>query len=175
MLFIAMLFEPASQSMYSDGWNKKSTLTIDHAVEIPGMVLQPGTYIFKLEESSSKRNLVHVLTADGTSIVAKLIAVPDFRAREGFGDEVFTYHKSGADRPRVMQSWYYPGDLNGLEFVYSRDRAKQIAKSADCNVIASKNKDVSESAIVAVTPTGIEVVIDDAPKVEIVRQKPRPK
>ena len=173
MLYIAILLEPSPQNIYADGWNKKSTLTATQPIEIPGMILEPGTYVIQLEEGSSRRNIVQVLTEDRSRILTRLVAMPDYRARET--DEAFTYHKIPGEERRVLQSWYYPGDLNGLEFVYPKDRARQIAKATETHVVASNGKEVKESAIVAITPTGVEVVIDEAPKSDAARQKPGPK
>src|SRR5438034_6439874 len=41
VLFIAMAVSSAGQESYSSGWNKKSTLTSEKAVEFPGIVLEP--------------------------------------------------------------------------------------------------------------------------------------
>jgi len=174
MLLIATLFDSAPQNIYSDGWNKKSTLTTTEPVEIPGMVLEPGTYIIKLEEGSSRRNIIQVLSEDGSKLLTRLTAMPDYRTHEN--DSPFTFHKMPGNGPQALQSWYYPGDLNGLEFVYPKDRARQIAKATECHVMASNGKEARDSAILAVTPTGVEVVIDDGPKkeTEVARQKPKP-
>lgn len=174
ILFVALTFSSHLQNSYSDGWTKKSTLRITERVEIPGMVLEPGTYIVNLESGTSRRSIVQIQTADGSRVVARLTAVPDYRARENMFEDVFTYHQVKASGPKVMQSWYYPGDLNGLEFVYPKERARQLAKATDTHVVASNGKDVKESAIVAVTPTGVEVVLDEAPQTDVARQKPKP-
>ena len=46
----------------ADEWNQKTVFTFSGPVEIPGQVLQPGTYVFKLADSASDRNIVEVLT-----------------------------------------------------------------------------------------------------------------
>jgi hypothetical protein len=169
MLFVALNLNSSQQHVYSDGWNKKSTLVTTERVEFPGIILEPGNYTIKLEEASSRRNIVQVLAGDG-KLLARLIAVPDYRTHEG--DAVFTYHQIRASGPKVIRSWYYPGDLNGLEFVYPIERAKEIARATETHVMASNAKDAKNSAIIAVTPTGVEVVIEEAPGAQVAR-KPR--
>jgi hypothetical protein len=41
----------------ADEWNKKTIVTFDQDVEIPGWVLPAGTYVFKLLNSGSSRLL----------------------------------------------------------------------------------------------------------------------
>jgi hypothetical protein len=68
-----------------------------------------------------------------------------------------------------VQSWYFFGDLIGLEFVYPASRAKEIAKETDTHVMASNiGKD---GVILAVTPKGKEIVIDE-PLTQTARRKP---
>jgi len=44
----------------ADDWDKKTTVTFDQDVEIPGQVLPAGTYVFKLFPSNSDHFLVQV-------------------------------------------------------------------------------------------------------------------
>jgi len=58
-----------------------------------------------------------------------------------------------------------------LQFVYPKPRAREIAKAADEHVMAS-NSIRNDDVIVAVTPNGKEVVIDDPRPTQTARQKP---
>jgi hypothetical protein len=125
-------------------------------VEFPGLVLEPGVYVVSLRESGAKRSVVQILSEDETQVLASLVAVPDHRMRPEDSSE-FTFHQV-KDGPAPVQTWFYPGDLVGLEFVYSKARAKEIAKDSDDHVMASNGS--KDGAIVAVTPNGKEIVID---------------
>ena len=157
MFFLAMIFPSPLQDPQSSEWNKKSTFTTDHQVEFPGIVLEPGVYVVSLRESGSKRSVVQILSQDETQVLASLVAVPDHRMRPEDSSE-FTFHQVKGDGPAPVQTWFYPGDLVGLEFVYSKARAREIAKDSDDHVMASNG--TKDSAIVAVTPNGKEIVID---------------
>jgi hypothetical protein len=139
-------------------WNKKSTFIADQQVEFPGLVLEPGTYIVRLSENDEKRSVVEILSANEAQLLASVIAVPDHRLRPE-GSEEFTFHQTKAAGPRAVQSWYFAGDLVGLEFVYPKMRAKELARQSDGHVMASGMKD---GMIYAVTPNGKEVVIETA-------------
>ena len=78
------------------------------------------------------------------------------------------------DKPEAVRAWFFSGDLVGWEFVYPKPRAKEIAKAADTHVMAS-NSFNKYDVIVAVTPNGKEVVIDDPRPIQTARQKPKPR
>ena len=64
---IAMLCMVLSSTASAQPWNKKTTVTFSAPVEIPGVgaqVLPAGTYVFKLLDSLSDRNIVQVFNAD---------------------------------------------------------------------------------------------------------------
>ena len=48
----------------ADEWNKKTILTFNQPVELPGIVLQAGTYVFKLVDFPHRRNLKFRSRAD---------------------------------------------------------------------------------------------------------------
>lgn len=172
MLCLVLVLGSFVPNCHADEWNKKSTLTVDRKVEVPGMVLEKGTYVVKLLDNLGKRAIVQILNSDESQALATLVAIPDHRMRPD-GDIAFTYHDVKGET-LVMQSWFYPGELQGLEFVYPKARAQQLAKAADDHVMASGSKDLKDCVIVAVTPNGKEVVIDEPPNAtQVARQKPR--
>ena len=111
----ASWFAPSARA---DEWDKQTTLTFSEPVQIPGQVLQAGTYVFKLADMSS-RNVVQIFTQDQEHLVATINAVPDYRP-EPTDHTVVTLGESPAGSPQTLQSWFYPGDTTGLEFVYSK-------------------------------------------------------
>jgi len=169
MLYIAMAFASLSQEQPGFEWNKKSTLTVDEKVEFPGIVLEPGVYIIRLGESGEHRSRVEILNRDETQVLALLVAVPDHRQRENDSSE-FSYHDVKWDGPRPVRSWYFSGDLVGLEFVYPKARAKEIAKDSNNYVMASNGS--KDGAIIAITPSFKEIMIDSG-AIQTARQKPQ--
>jgi hypothetical protein len=170
MLFVAMAVNALFQETYSTEWNKKSTFTTDKQIEFPGLVLEPGTYVIRVKENGEKRSIVEIRNQNEKQILATLLAVTDHRLRPDDNSE-FVYFKATARAPQAVRTWFYSGDLTGLEFVYSISRAKVIAKANDDHVMAS-NSNSGEDVIVAITPNGKEVVIDDPRPTQTARQKP---
>jgi len=170
MLSVAMAVTSLFQDPSSYLWNKKSTLTVEHQVEFPGIVLEPGVYVVRLKESNEKRSEVQILNQSESKVLATVVAVPDLRVRPEDNTE-FLFHEVKGKGPQPVRSWFYSGDLVGLEFVYPEVRAKEIAKDSEDHVMASN--DSKRGAIVAVTPNGKEIVIDEAPATEMARRKPQ--
>ncbi len=117
-LFAATLCSTFSLSTRADQWDKKTTVTFSEAVEVSGQVLQPGTYVFKLLNSSSDRHIVQVWDADETQIIATVIAIPAERS-EPADDSTFEFDERPVDQPMALRAWFYPGDTIGQGFTYS--------------------------------------------------------
>jgi putative ABC transport system permease protein len=56
---LAMMSFPVAS--WADEYDKKTVITITEPLEVPGIVLQPGKYVFKLLDSSSNRHIVEVM------------------------------------------------------------------------------------------------------------------
>ncbi len=102
----------------ADPWNKKTIVTLNDSLEIPGMVLDPGTYIFQLADSQSNRHIVQIWTEDGQHLITTILAVPA-RRQAVSGESVFYFDERPANTPMALRSWFYPGDNTGQEFVYN--------------------------------------------------------
>src|SRR5262249_23729245 len=84
-LLLCAVIVPSSRG---DLWNKRTVVTFNDSVEIPGQVLPAGTYVFKLGESASNRHIVQVWNADEDQILATILAIPAQRL-EPQDDSVF--------------------------------------------------------------------------------------
>jgi hypothetical protein len=171
MWFVVLALTSPLQEGYSTEWNKKSTLSTDRQVEFPGIVLEPGTYVIRLKEGAEKRSIVEIRNQDERQILATVLAIPDHRQRPDDNSE-FVYFNSASGEPQPVRTWFFSGDLIGLEFVYPKARAKEIAKASDDHVMAS-NSNGKDDVIVAMTANGKEVIIDDPHPTQTARQKPR--
>ena len=57
---VALAFLPSAKA---DEWNKKTVVTFNEPVEVPGVgaqILPAGTYVFKLLDSPSDRHIVQI-------------------------------------------------------------------------------------------------------------------
>jgi len=109
---VAML--PTAQA---DEWNKESTVTFSSAVQIPGQVLPPGSYVFKLADSQTDRHVVQIFNEDQTHIIATILAIPAYRLKPT-DETLITFEERPDGSPEAVKRWFYPGDLDGVAFVY---------------------------------------------------------
>lgn len=117
-LCAASLLAAVSPTTNADPWDKKTFVTFSDSVEIPGQILPPGTYVFKLFNSNSERHIVQVWTEDERLLIATIMAIPTQRP-EPRGHTSITFDERPGDSPMAVRTWFYPGDTIGQEFVYN--------------------------------------------------------
>jgi len=163
LLAVALLGAIVLPSARADEWNKKTIVTFSQAVEVPGKVLPAGTYTFQLLDSPSDRHIVQIFNADGSHIIATILAINNYRL-QSTGDTVMKFSERPGDSPDALRAWFYPGDNFGQEFVYPKVRAIQLAQVAKVAVPAVAADDLDDNVmrtipIVAVTPEQKEVEV----------------
>jgi hypothetical protein len=103
----------------------RTIMTFSSAVELPGLRLEPGTYVFRLADTAT-RNVIQVLSQDEVNMLGQWLYVPAER-QEVSGDTVVTFREASANATPAVQFWYYPGEKTGKEFIYPKDQAMRIA------------------------------------------------
>jgi hypothetical protein len=106
-------------SAKADEWNKKTLVTFSGPVEVPGKVLPEGTYVFKVAESQSNRDIVQIFTEDERELMTTILAVPVYR-QQTTGDTVIKLEERPSGSPEAVKRWFYPGDYLGFEFMYPK-------------------------------------------------------
>ncbi len=130
---MTLVFSPTANA---DDWNKETVVTFSAPFEIPGGITLPaGTYVFKLMDSSSNRNIVQIFSQDKKHLHATILAVNNYRL-QATDKTVMTFGESAAGSPEAIRSWFYPGMNSGQEFVYGKKRAMELAKVTRQPIIA---------------------------------------
>lgn len=143
---IGLLGIGLAASARADEWNKKTTVTVNQPVEVPGMVLPAGTYVLKLLDSQSDRHIVQIYNEDQTELQTTILAIPNYRLRPT-GDTVITFWETPPGTPRALRAWFYPGDNFGQEFAYPKTKATEIAAAVHAEVPAVETQKPAELAI----------------------------
>ena len=134
MLFVGLgLLGGIVQRAAADDFDQKTVFTFSGPVEIPGQVLSAGTYVFKLADSSSDRNIVQVFNKDETHLYGTFLAIPDYRIKPA-GKTIITFEERPAGSPEAVKAWFYPGENYGRDFVYPKPKATALAKANDTPV-----------------------------------------
>lgn len=114
---------------HADEWNKKTTFKFDQPVEVPGYVLIPGQYVFRLADLTADRDVVQVFSEDQKGmdhLVTTAFAVPHYFERTP-DRPIVTFEERHVNTPEAVHSWAYPGDNYGWEFVYPKSQRIQVA------------------------------------------------
>ena len=148
----------------ADEWNKKTVVTFNTPIELPGIVLPAGTYVFKLMDSLSSRNIVQVFNAEETHIYTTILAIPNYRLTRS-EKTVMSFAERPIDTPEALRAWFYPGDNFGQEFAYPKARAHELAEMNNEPVLSAEvtpeeqPEELLKAPVVTVTPEKEEVAI----------------
>ena len=127
--------------------NERTFLTFSTAVEMPGVTLQPGTYVFKLGDPTL-RNVVQVWDREEKNMIGHFTFIETERPRTS-EETVVMFKETAEGTPPAIQYWYYPGHKVGKEFIYSKEQAERIAKRSGAAVRTEEG--VVEPGAVATT------------------------
>ena len=140
--------------------SRTTIVTFSAPVALPGVTLPAGSYLFRLADSQTNRNIVQVFDKDRTKIFATILAVPAQRNRPA-DETVITFKESPANAAPAVQYWYYPGETMGQEFAYPKKQAMAIASAAHTSVLAvdteSDKYDAATAGEVSRVEPGAEV------------------
>jgi hypothetical protein len=76
LMLLGIFFVPKGRADMS---NKKTIVTVNQSIQVPGKVLPAGTYVFKLLNSDDT-TLVSIFNADETHLIATIQGISDSRA-----------------------------------------------------------------------------------------------
>jgi len=111
---------------FADQWDKKTEITVNDSIMVPGKVLPPGKYVIKLLSTTSDRHVVQIFNADQTKLEVTILAIPNERLQPT-GKTVLRYWETPAGVPPAVRAWFYPGDNFGQEFAYPKDEVARIS------------------------------------------------
>jgi hypothetical protein len=114
---------PASGVTY----DKLAYLTFSAPVQIPGVTLSAGTYRFHLTNPETSRNVLQVLSNDGSIVYAMFHTIPDSRTSLT-DDPLVTFRETPAGVPLAVRSLFYGGEYRGYELVYPKGGPIMIAE-----------------------------------------------
>src|SRR5262245_9555257 len=110
----------ASMAVFSPGaraqlLEEKMTVHFSAPVEVPGEVLPAGTYVF---EALQDGKLTRILSADESRVYATVFTLPEQKAEPAEKPLVTLEASETQGSPGRVESWFYPGESTGNEFIY---------------------------------------------------------
>ena len=113
MLLGGIFFAPKSQA---DEMDRKTIVTVNQPIQVPGKVLPAGTYVFKLLDSNDL-TLVAIYNADEMHLITTVRGISDSRMQTP-DKTILQFEERPSGQPEALKAWFYPGDDSGVEFVY---------------------------------------------------------
>jgi hypothetical protein len=104
----------------ADESDKKTFVTVNEPIQVPGKVLPGGTYVFKRLDSNDP-TLVAIYDADEMHLITTIQGIPSVRA-EAPDKVILQLEERPSGQPEALTAWFYPGYSSGVEFVYPRQK-----------------------------------------------------
>lgn len=124
--------------------NERTVMTFSNSVEMPGVTLPAGTYVFRLADTPT-RNVVQVLSQDQKDILGQWTFVQAQRPK-ATEDTVVMFREQPEGTTAAVQYWYYPGETIGKEFVYPKAQAQKIANRTGASVLSDDGRIASTAS-----------------------------
>jgi hypothetical protein len=140
---------------------ERTFLTFSGAVEMPGVTLEPGTYVFKLADTPS-RNVVQVWDKDEKNMMGHWTFVQAERPQVT-EDTVVMFKETREGAMPAVQFWYFPGEKVGKEFIYPKDQAERIAARTGSKVRTDSGF-VEGGGLAAIEPANKDVAAAPSPE-----------
>jgi hypothetical protein len=154
------------QPAIADEWDKETKIEFSGRVQVPGKVLDAGKYVFKLLDSDSDRNIVEIFSEDASGhrkLVTTVLAISAYRTKTP-DEPIVQFEERSAGSPQAVDTWFYPGDNTGWQFVYRK--GDSLGTSAN----------ITPASTTAAAPTPVATTdspsLPPAPQVQEEKQAP---
>jgi len=151
-LVIALVGAFNSTTMAQTDTRDRTFLTFSGAVEMPGVTLPAGTYVFKLADTPS-RNVVQVWDREEKNMIGHWLFVQAERPQVS-QDTVVMFRENAAGQTPAIHYWYYPGERIGKEFVYPKDQALKLAARTNQTVLSTEGEIRPDSSVSSIDAKG---------------------
>jgi len=165
VLTAAFLTAATSASAQDSNINQRTFLTFSGPVQMPGVTLPAGKYVFRLADTSL-HNVMQVFDGEEKQIIGQWFFIPKNRtsqeANAANGKPVVMFREMPEGMTPAIQYYFYPTDLTGKEFIYPKDQALKIAAATHESVLAT-DSDASKGGnahIFRVDPNGTEAQVN---------------
>jgi LPXTG-motif cell wall-anchored protein len=155
---ILALIVPAAATSQELNTNQRTFFTFSAPVQLPGVTLPAGKYQFQLATSLANRHIVQVFNADGSKILATILANAAQRNDVPNEPEV-RFFETPADVTPAIQTWWFPGTRSGHEFIYSKQAALLLAKT-NKSVLTTEGE-LRTGELERVSATGVTKVTEE--------------
>ena len=133
--------------------DKRTYFTFNQPVALPGMTLPAGTYMFRIANPDTSRNVIEVANKQGTESFALLHTVQATRP-DAPKDSEIRFRETAAGAPPAVGTYWYMGERTGYEFMYSKAELDALNRSVQPAAEVSVTE--TESSVAAAPPLDTE-------------------
>lgn len=161
----AFLAAATNASAQDSNVDQRTFLTFSGPVQMPGVTLPAGKYVFKLAPTAL-HNVMQVFDGEEKNIIGQWFFVPVERTTEeqshADGKPVVMFREMPEGMTPAVHYFFYPTDLRGKEFIYPKDQAVKIAAATHETVLATDTDAAKggEAHVFRVDPNGAEAQYD---------------
>jgi len=157
---VALLGFAFTPKANAQGTVEKANFTLTEQLDVGGTILQPGDYQIRVVRLQGNRNMLRVLTGDGTKLLTTVLSIPHPEGPGGVQIPASRYilYPARAGQVTALRTWFAantPG-LGGHDIVYPKQRALELAALVNEPVVATtvevKEPEFQTVPLVLVTP-----------------------
>ena len=146
--------------------DSRTEFTFNAPVELPGVTLPPGTYVFRFADATTSRKVMQVLAKNDSNKTYGLFLTISAQRAKPSDDAELRFLETPAGKPAAVKTWWYPGNSIGREFIYPKEQARRLAMATNTTVLTTKAETVpsgqmATADLVTVSPTGQESTVTE--------------
>ena len=151
--------------------DSRTEFTFNQPVELPGVTLPPGTYIFRFVDATTGRKVMQVQAKDASDKTYGMFLTISAERPKPSDDAELRFLETPAGAPAAVKTWWYPGNTIGREFIYPKSQARRLAQATNTTVLTTQAESVTADQmktadLAYVSPTGQETALTDEQLVE---------
>jgi len=143
----AMMFTMSATPTFAQGqpMDSRTEFTFNRPVELPGVTLPPGTYIFRFVDGTTARKVMQVQAKDASNKTYGMFLTINAERPRPSDDAELRFLETPAGQPAAVKTWWYPGNTIGREFIYPKSQARRLAQATNTTVLTTKAENVSDA------------------------------
>jgi hypothetical protein len=98
--------------------SRTTYFTFSKAVQLPGVALPAGTYVFEVLNPWTSSNVVRVASRDRSKVYLLALTLPVERPRSRDMKPRIVLGETPAGQPPAVKSWFAAGETLGRAFIY---------------------------------------------------------
>jgi len=134
-------------AQFSGPLDARTEFTFNSPVELPGVTLPAGTYVFRFVDATTGRKVMQVLSKNEENKTYGLFLTINAIRDKASDDAELRFMETPAGTPAAVKTWWYPGEKTGREFIYPKAQARRLAQATSTTVLTTKQENVSNDAM----------------------------